>query len=93
MTKTLIIFRHEVNTENVYCWNGTWPVLVSGIEGWNGNTVSKQEDGSIGPPPLNEKEEKVFKLLEGNRNRIFQFKDRGRFEIIQRIKINVDDKN
>ena len=90
MTQTLILFRHEVNTENTYCWNGTWPVLVVGTEGWNGNTAIKLEDGTIGPPPLNEKEEKTFKLLEENKSRVFQFKDRGRFQVIQRVKIETE---
>jgi hypothetical protein len=93
MTKTLIIFCHEVNTENVYCWNGEWPILILGTEGWNGNTVSKQEDGTIGPAPLDQTEEKVFRILEGNKNRVFQFKDRGRFTIIQRIKLEINDEN
>ena len=83
MTHTFIFFQHEVNTENVYCWNGVYPVGLMGgheiqFDPWN----PKGE--------ITEEETKVFKTLETNKDRVFSFKDRGRFIIIKRLKIETD---
>lgn len=92
--RTLIIFQHEVNVQNVYCWNGTWPVaLTPETEAWNGDVLSKQEDGTFSSDPLDEKEAEIFKLLETGKTRVFKLRSRGRFLIIQRIKLKEDGNN
>jgi hypothetical protein len=91
MTKTYVMFRKE-GTNDVFLWNGHWPISVSpSTEGWNGDVVTKQEDGTIGPTPLNPDEEKLFTSLESNRKQVFELKGRGRFTILQRIKIELED--
>jgi len=86
MTVTLITFQHEVNKENVYCWNGLYPVGLMG--GHKKQSDSWNLDGEI-----TEEETKVFKALETNKDRVFSFKDRGRFNIIKRLKIETDDED
>ena len=84
MTITLIIFQHEVNKENVYCWNGIYPVGLMGGH-------KKQSDAWDLNGEITEEETKVFKTLERNKARGFEIKNRGRFIIIKRINIEVDD--
>lgn len=86
MTKTLIIFRHEVNKENVYCWNGLYPVGLMG--GYKTQSDPWDLNGQI-----TEEELELFKKLERNKARGFETKDRGRFIIIKRLKIETDDED
>lgn len=73
--RNLILFYHIV-TGIHYCWNGEYPVNLSGSEGepWH----PKGE--------LTEQEEKFFQELETSKKRTFELKGKGKFTILQRIK-------
>ncbi len=82
----VVIFQHEVNLNNVYCWNGVWPIAVtSGTEPWNGIKLVPQANGSLGPEPLTQKEQELFESLALSSKRTFTLKGRGKFNIIKRI--------
>lgn len=92
--KTLIIFQHAVNTENVYCWNGEWPVgILPNSDAWNGTELFEQAGGKYGTNPLTEEEKILFEDLALNKKQTFALKNRGKFNILKRIKIETDDKN
>ena len=71
----LITFQHIV-TNQVYCWNGEYPVML----------LSK---GDVWSPiaEVTDKELDTFKALEGTKKKSFELKGRGKFTIIHRIKV------
>lgn len=73
---TLIIFQHIVNN-SIYCWNGKYPIRINIPEGdvWN-------EHGDI-----SEKEVAFFQKLETSKQRGFEIKGRGKYNIVKRIKL------
>jgi hypothetical protein len=77
---TLILFEHE-SLGDVYLWNGDYPVhilpyLSSTLWTPNGD--------------ISQKEHELFKSLETSKKRGFELKDRGRFNILQRIPVAYD---
>jgi hypothetical protein len=80
-TQIFILFQHEV-LGHVYLWNGKYPVGVTG--GWDFDQDPWDPAGQLNP-----EEEKFFKALEDSKTRGFQFKNRGRFNIIKRINVEI----
>jgi len=75
MKKELIIFQHIVSGET-YCWNGEYPVcLLPQGEVW-------ADYGDLDPA-----EADFFESLIGGKKKSFELKNRGKFDIIHRIKI------
>lgn len=79
--QTLILFKQE-SLGDVFLWNGDYPIHVH-----------PRPDGAAWHPQgeLSEKEAQLFKELETSKKRTFELKDRGRFNILQRIKLPEDD--
>jgi hypothetical protein len=82
-TQTFIIFQHEV-LGHLYLWNGKYPVGITG--GWDFEQDPWHPSAELSP-----EEEKVFKSLESSKARGFEFKERGRFNIIKRINVEIYD--
>jgi hypothetical protein len=76
--RELIIFQHIV-TQQTYCWNGEYAVGLLG----------SQQDLWNPKGELTDKEEDLFKSLEGTKKKSFEFKDRGKFTILHRLKVDI----
>lgn len=79
----LILFKHQVHSDQYYLWNGFYPVNITG--GWP----------SIDSPPWNinaevsPEEYTLFRSLETSKKQVFTIKTRGTFQVLKRIPIPI----
>lgn len=70
-----IIFQ-QLATGQCYCWNGEYPINLSGDQG-----ITWDPRGDIEPTEV-----RFFKELETNKKRTFTLPNRGKYEVLSRTK-------